>query len=60
MKVAIIDDEDSGRNIIQQYLSLYCDDIEVVGEANSVKSGLELLSKDPRVSPARNRGSKCD
>lgn len=46
MKVAIIDDEDSGRNIIQQYLSLYCDDIEVVGEANSVKSGVELLSKE--------------
>ncbi len=48
MKVAIIDDEDSGRNIIQQYLSLYCDDVEVLGEANSVKSGVELLSK---VSP---------
>ena len=46
MKVAIIDDEDSGRNIIHQYLSLYCDDIEIVGEANSVKSGVELLSKE--------------
>ena len=48
MKVAIIDDEDSGRNIIRQYLSLYCDDVEVLGEANSVKSGVELLNK---VSP---------
>ena len=48
MKVAIIDDEDGGRNIIRQYLSLYCDDVEILGEANSVKSGIELLSK---VSP---------
>lgn len=46
VKVVIIDDENSGRNVIQQYLSLYCEDVEVIGEANSVKSGVELLSKE--------------
>mgnify|MGYP002624519578 CR=1 FL=1 len=45
MKVAIIDDESNGRNIIRQYLSQYCQDVEVIGEADSVKSGVELLSK---------------
>ncbi|MBR5959142.1 MAG: response regulator transcription factor [Salinivirgaceae bacterium] len=45
MKVAIIDDESNGRNIIRQYLSLYCQDVEVIGEADSVKSGVKLLSK---------------
>ncbi|MBO7496181.1 MAG: response regulator transcription factor [Salinivirgaceae bacterium] len=46
VKVVIIDDENSGRNVIRQYLSLYCDDIEIIGEADSVKSGVELLSKE--------------
>ncbi len=45
IKAAIIDDEDSGRNVIRQYLSLYFTDIEVIGEASSVKSGVKLLSK---------------
>lgn len=45
MKVAIIDDESNGRNIVRQYLSLYCHDVEVIGEADSVKSGVKLLSK---------------
>ena len=45
MKVAIIDDESNGRNIIRQYISLYCQDVEVIGEADSVKSGVKLLSK---------------
>ena len=48
VKVVIIDDEISGRNVIQQYLSLYCEEVEVIGEANSVQSGVELLNK---VSP---------
>lgn len=44
-KAAIIDDEEGGRNIIKNYLSLYCNDIEVCGEAESVKTGVELLNK---------------
>lgn len=44
-KAAIIDDEEGGRNIIKNYISLYCSDIEVCGEAESVKTGVELLSK---------------
>lgn len=44
-KVVIIDDEKNGRDIVKQYLSFYCDDIDVIGEANSVESGFELLSK---------------
>ncbi len=45
VKVVIIDDEKNGRDIVKQYLSFYCDDIDVIGEANSVESGFELLSK---------------
>ena len=45
MKVVIIDDEINGRETVRQYLSFYCDDVEVIGEANSVESGVELLSK---------------
>ena len=46
VKVVIIDDENSGRNVIRQYMALYCDDVEIIGEADSVKSGVELLSKE--------------
>jgi len=45
MKVAIIDDEKNGRDIIKQYISMYCDNVEIIGEADSVKSGVKLLSK---------------
>lgn len=44
MKVAIIDDEVNGRDIVRQYLSLYCDDVDVIGEADSVESGFALLT----------------
>ena len=44
IKAAIIDDEINGRDIIKQYISLYCEGIEVCGEADSVKSGLNLLT----------------
>lgn len=44
VKAVIIDDEKNGRDIVKQYLSFYCDDIDVIGEANSVESGYELLT----------------
>ncbi len=46
IKVVIIDDEVSGRNVIRQYLSLYCENVEIIGEADSVKSGTELLTNE--------------
>jgi two-component system LytT family response regulator len=46
IKVVIIDDEISGRNVIRQYLSLYCENVEIIGEADSVKSGTELLTNE--------------
>ena len=44
VKAVIIDDEKNGRDIVKQYLSFYCEDIDVIGEANSVESGYELLT----------------
>lgn len=50
VKAAIIDDEKNGRDIVRQYLSLYCEDIDVIGEADSVESGFALLtSQSPDI-----------
>lgn len=45
MKVAIIDDEQSGRDVIKSFLTSFCHDIELCGEADSVKSGVKLITK---------------
>lgn len=44
IKAVIIEDEVKGRNNLKNLLSQHCGDIEVVGEAGSVKEGMGLLS----------------
>lgn len=44
LKAVIIEDESSSREILCNYLAKYCKNVNVLGEAASVKEGLELLS----------------
>ncbi|MCR6642718.1 MAG: response regulator [Sporocytophaga sp.] len=45
MKAVIVDDEVSGRETLSHYIQKYCTNVEVVGLADSVKSGLEVIEK---------------
>ncbi len=46
MRVVIIDDEKKSRSILSNYLGRYCSELNLVGEANGVKAGLELIEKE--------------
>lgn len=43
LKLAIIDDEDDARSTLRSFLQTYCPDIEIIGEANDVASGVSLI-----------------
>ena len=43
IRTIIIDDEDRGRRTLTTQISKYCPDLEIVGEANGVESGLEVI-----------------
>jgi two-component system LytT family response regulator len=43
MKTLLIDDEQPSREALRHYLSKYCPEVTVVGEAESVESGLEAI-----------------
>jgi len=45
LKAVIIDDELASRETLASYLKNYCPDIELVADADSVKSGLEIIKK---------------
>ncbi len=45
LKAVIIEDESSSREILRNYLAKYCKNVNVLGEASSVKEGLELLAQ---------------
>ncbi len=49
LKAIIIDDEQGGRDTLTNFIKLYCKEVEVVGEADGVASGLELIrsQKEP-------------
>ena len=44
LKAVIIEDESSSREILRNYLAKYCKNVNVLGEAASVREGLELLA----------------
>lgn len=49
-RAILIDDESKSRTALGSFLSKYCPTIEVIGEAEGVKSGLELIeSSNPDV-----------
>lgn len=43
LRAVIIDDEKGGRETLANFLKLYCQDVELVGEADGVETGLELI-----------------
>ncbi len=43
LRAIIIDDEAGGRETLANFLKLYCEDVELVGEADGVASGVELI-----------------
>lgn len=45
MKAVIVDDEKDSRQILANYLSKYCPDVEVMGFGESVATGLEAIKK---------------
>lgn len=50
MNAIIIDDESSSRNTLRNFLSKYCYDIDIVGEADGIGTGLEIIRQnEPEV-----------
>jgi len=50
IKAVIIDDEAESRNAVSNILSNYCKDVEILGEADDVASGITLIKKKkPKV-----------
>ena len=48
LRAILVEDEANSREILRNYLQKYCPDVQVLGEANSVQQGLELIhSSDP-------------
>ncbi|WP_303919814.1 LytTR family DNA-binding domain-containing protein [Draconibacterium sediminis] len=43
IRTVIIDDEPRARETLNKMLRTYCEDIEIVGEGNNVKSGIEQI-----------------
>ena len=43
LKAIVVDDEAASRNVLRDYVTRYCPHTEVAGEADSVKSALELI-----------------
>ncbi len=48
IKAVIIDDEQTSRDILRNYISKYCKDVSIEGEAENISIGYELINK---VSP---------
>lgn len=45
LRTVIVDDEPNARQVIANILELYCKNVEVVGQAENVKSGLTIINK---------------
>src|SRR3990172_6652822 len=45
LKAVIIDDEEKGRKLLKNLLDTYCDSVEVMAMADSVKTGAQLITK---------------
>jgi two-component system LytT family response regulator len=43
IRTIIIDDEERGRRTLKTQINKYCPELEIVGEANGVQSGLEII-----------------
>ena len=44
MKALIIDDEENARRTLKSFLAKFCPDVKIIGEAEGVTSGLEIIN----------------
>ncbi len=47
LKALIVEDETHSREILRNYLGKYCPTVEVMGEADGVESGVNLIKQSP-------------
>ena len=47
LNAILIEDEANSREILRNYLTKYCQDVILLGEAASIKEGLELIKRNP-------------
>ncbi|WP_452599767.1 LytR/AlgR family response regulator transcription factor [Pontimicrobium sp. MEBiC01747] len=47
LKSIIVEDEETSREILKNYLSKYCPNVEILGEAANINEALELIRKEP-------------
>ncbi|PKA97520.1 LytTR family two component transcriptional regulator [Flavobacteriaceae bacterium MAR_2009_75] len=45
LKAILVEDEVNSREILRNYLTKYCPNVELLGEADSIQKGLELIDK---------------
>ena len=45
LKAVIVEDEAQSRTILSNYLQKYCGEVDILGEATTVKEGIELIGK---------------
>lgn len=43
MKAIIVDDEQTSRNVLREYIAKYCTDVKVLAEADSVQSAIAVI-----------------
>jgi len=46
LKTILVEDEYNSREILRNYLNKYCPKVDLVGEAASIKEGLDLIQKN--------------
>ncbi len=44
LQTIIVEDEANSREILRNYIAKYCPDVQLVGEASSIKEGLQLIA----------------
>ena len=45
LRAIIIEDEANSREILRNYLTKYCSEVDLLGEASNIKEGLDLIQK---------------
>ena len=46
IKAIIVDDEENARLILKNFVSEYCPSVEIIAEAEDVKSAVKLINKN--------------
>ena len=57
LKAIIVDDETSSRNVLRDYITKYCSDVQVLAEANSVQTATSSPVLTKALETAQNNVS---